>query len=133
VTEPASVTMTVWRQLPANELKLLRKIDMSALPLVAFRDSATLADSVFLEEAILPVALRVIRRSFFAGCWRLMRVDTTAVHRARGDPGRLFPELSPPARIQVSADRPRGRSRVRLYGDHVCRPVRDAGRARRIH
>jgi hypothetical protein len=70
--------MTSWRLLRENELKLLRSIDMSALPLTTFATCAAPAHSVFLEVAVLPVTLRVIPWKFLAGCWRLKIVDTTA-------------------------------------------------------
>jgi hypothetical protein len=76
VTRPASVTMTVWRELPEAWEPFLRVIDLSGLVLELLPRGATLEGLGWLEGVVLPTGLRTLPRSFFRGCWRLASIDT---------------------------------------------------------
>jgi hypothetical protein len=76
VRTPASVTLTAWRELPAEWKPFLRVIDLSGLVLELLPRFATLKGLVWLEGAVLPTGLRKLPRCFFRGCWRLSSIDT---------------------------------------------------------
>jgi hypothetical protein len=75
---PSAVLLTSWRALGKRELKFLRSIDMSTLPLAEFPKGATLFRCSSLESAILPTGLRVLPEEFFYWCRRLSHVGTSS-------------------------------------------------------
>jgi hypothetical protein len=76
VTTPASVTMTVWQELPEEWNPFLRVIDLSGLALELLPDDANLEGLTCLEAAVLPTGLLKLLEGFFKGCWRLASIDT---------------------------------------------------------
>jgi hypothetical protein len=69
------VTLAFWGQVPKEQLRFVRSIDLSALGELPVYE--TLSGSSFLESVILPARIRVIPRFFFAQCPRLSHVGTT--------------------------------------------------------
>jgi hypothetical protein len=77
VTDPAllGVAPTFWGQVPKDQLRFVRSIDLSALG--ELHASETLSNLSFLESVILPARIRVVSVSYFQYCWRLSHVGTT--------------------------------------------------------
>jgi hypothetical protein len=76
VTTPAFVTMTAWRELPAESMPFVRVIDLSGVALELLPDDAALKGLVWLEGVVLPTGLRVLPQQVFSECWRLASIDT---------------------------------------------------------
>jgi hypothetical protein len=85
VTTPASVTMTAWRELPAEWEPFLHVIDLSGLAVELLPDGATLEGLVWLEGVVLPTGLRNLPYEFFSGCCRLALADTRCAALERID------------------------------------------------
>jgi hypothetical protein len=76
VTAVASVKMTSWRAIPSDWQPFLRAIDLSGFAVERLPSGASLEGLVWLEKVVLPTGLRVLREFFFAGCCRLISIDT---------------------------------------------------------
>jgi hypothetical protein len=76
LTAPSAVTLTVWRQIPDDQRRFVRSIDLSAIGPLPMCEN--LSGSYFLESVILPRRLRVLPARFFEHCPRLSHVGTTA-------------------------------------------------------